>query len=404
MRVFIISPANCATGGTELVHQFARSLIDCGVEAYMLYPDSDGISCPVPEVYWKYNVPYVSKYVDSSDSVLVLAETSFHHIHLCQRGVIMAWWLSVDNYILGYKDWGEGPDIFNFKARTNVLHFVQSYYAKDFLEKSIGISEVYFLGDYISDEIVGGAALCREKYQRKNICLFNPKKGYDRLEPVIRACRKDIQWVPLTGYKPLEMALVMCQAKLYVDFGNHPGKDRIPREAAVCGCCVLTNREGSAAFQEDVGIPEQYKLDTVEDAEAVLETIYDLIDHYEERVPMYSDYVLAVEKEKEEFIQQVHAAIVLLEEYTREYEHVRICQDNLPEHDGILNSFGSAADQIQQLASKARAACQEGREGVIHQLLTMDYVIQVMRESIYTELDVLSHLDEFTTEKEDARK
>lgn len=52
-------------------------------------------------------------------------------------------------------------------------------------------------------------------------------------------------------------------AKVYVDFGAHPGKDRIPREAASCGCCVITNKKGSAAFWEDVPVLEAYKFSNV---------------------------------------------------------------------------------------------------------------------------------------------
>lgn len=33
------------------------------------------------------------------------------------------------------------------------------------------------------------------------------------------------------------MILTMRKAKVYIDFGFHPGKDRIPREAVMCGAC-----------------------------------------------------------------------------------------------------------------------------------------------------------------------
>ena len=394
MRVFIISPVNCATGGPELLHQFARCLIDCGVEAYMLYPDSDGVSCPVPEVYWKYDVPYVSQYVDRKDSVLVLAESRIHHIGLCQKGTVMVWWLSVNNYILRYEKHitRENLDIFNLKARTNVLHFVQSYYAKDFLEKHMGIAGTYYLKDYINDEIIGFASLCRERYQRKNICLFNPKKGYEKLEPVLKACREDIQWVPLTGYTPLEMANIMCQAKVYVDFGSHPGKDRIPREAAVCGCCILTNQEGSAAYQEDVGIPESYKVRTTEDVELVLAKIYDLVDHYEERIGDYKNYRCTIEGEKAEFMEEVQAAMAVLQERIGEGGKGDISLDDVVDHEKILDSLDSAVSQIRQLISEAKTALPAGG-GVSSKLLSVDYVLQIVRESVYIELSALSDME-----------
>ena len=39
-----------------------------------------------------------------------------------------------------------------------------------------------------------------------------------------------------------------------MDFGFHPGQDRLPREAALLKNCIITNREGSAAFYKDVPI------------------------------------------------------------------------------------------------------------------------------------------------------
>jgi hypothetical protein len=51
-------------------------------------------------------------------------------------------------------------------------------------------------------------------------------------------------------------------AKLYIDFGHHPGRDRMPREAAMHGCCLITGRLGSAGNAIDLPIPNQYKLDS----------------------------------------------------------------------------------------------------------------------------------------------
>lgn len=141
-------------------------------------------------------------------------------------------WCKVCDQICG-KMTEDDMDPFKLAGRTNAVHFVQSYYAKDFVENGLGIAKTYFLKDYINDDIVKVAQLYGGESLRKDVCVYNPKKGYATLKPVIDACRSDIEWVALQGLKPDEMAKVMCQAKVYVDFGNHPGKDRIPREAAV---------------------------------------------------------------------------------------------------------------------------------------------------------------------------
>ena len=62
---------------------------------------------------------------------------------------------------------------------------------------------------------------------------------------------------------PEQVQAMLKKAKVYIDFGGHPGMDRIPREAALAGCIVVTNREGSAAFRQDVPIPSQYKIQRI---------------------------------------------------------------------------------------------------------------------------------------------
>jgi len=60
--------------------------------------------------------------------------------------------------------------------------------------------------------------------------------------------------------KRIEIIGNLKKAKLYIDFGFHTGKDRIPREAVMSGTSIITGYKGSAAFFEDVSIYRQYKL------------------------------------------------------------------------------------------------------------------------------------------------
>lgn len=337
MRVYIISPAHYASGGTELLCQFSKSLSDSGIENYMVYVNADGVHSPVPEVFQKYHVRCAGSYVDASDAVMVVPETYVHMVQEieCIKGTVMVWWLSVDNYFVAYDSiLKEGNlDVWHLNEMKNVVHFVQSRYAGEFLRRQLGIEESYLLMDYINDEIMERAARYQDlNYERQNICLFNPSKGYENVRPVIEACRGDIRWMPLWGYTPQEMADLMCVSKVYIDFGNHPGKDRIPREAAACGCCVVTNRIGSAAFQEDVDIPEYYKIADMGNIEEVLEVIYELVDHFEDRQKDFACYRERIAQEKAEFQRDIQHCIAILEKRVerqrscnREPQVCRIC-------------------------------------------------------------------------------
>lgn len=392
MRVYLVSPANHATGGTELLHQFSKCLTDNGIENYMIYPDTNGILCPTPPTFKKYGVKYVSQYVDAPDSILVLAETQIHLVNDCQKGTAMIWWLSVDNYLDAYQVQitESNFDIFGLKERQNLVHFVQSYYARDFVNSYINTENCYFLMDYINDDIVNWALAHKDSYERQNICLYNPKKGYEALEPVIAACRKDIIWLPLIRMTPTEMADTMCKGKLYVDFGAHPGKDRIPREAATCGCCVLTNRKGSAAYDNDVNIPEQYKIEDPTNINSVLEKIYDLVDNYDDRIKEYAPYREKILKEKDDFMNDMHTALIILQRIAMSKTPVASPSELTP-YIKTLSSIGSAGNMINELAQTAQTACFTGDSSqLMNDLLTIDYILQIIRETVYAKLNDLS--------------
>lgn len=311
MKIYIACPAAAISGGAELLHQFSQELTKRNIENYMVYyGDADGT--PTPERYRKYGIKTAEQYVDEADSVFVLPEVGVHEARRCKKGKAAIWWLSVNNYIMCYRNrFSTTFDIFNVAGQENAFQFVQSYYAKEFLEKYFKITNTCFLSDYINDEIIERSR--QNQRPRENICLYNPAKGLANVEPLIRNSRDDITWLPLQGYSPAEMADLMCRAKLYVDFGGHPGRDRIPREAAVCGCCVITNREGSAGNDIDIPIPGKYKLADTSNIQHVLDCVYDAIDNYDERITDFSAYRSHIPGEKEQFGQEVDQFLEIME-------------------------------------------------------------------------------------------
>ena len=387
MRFFVMCPASIATGGTELLHQFCSLLTQNGIENYMVYLGGDKLH-PTPERFYKYGVKYVSKYVDAEDSILVLPETQVQLVELCRKGIAMIWWLSVDHYFMSYNIGQERTDIFGLTTRQNVFHYVQSYYAERFLKEEWKIKECYYLQDYINDDIIRMATERQQMYERKNYILFNPKKGYDRIKPLIEASRKDIQWLPLINYTPEEVAALMLQSKVYIDFGYHPGKDRIPREAAISGCCVITNRMGSARYQQDVNIPDEYRVENQEDLQCVLNKIYDLIDNYDDRKCLYEDYRNNIMHEKiqfeidlQEMIKRMKKAVI----------HNQKNEDTLDisEYLGVIGTMYNASVQLQNCISKINKGDQSNKNNMLKELLEIDSTVNVMKEVIYSIVDTI---------------
>lgn len=280
-KVYALAPAGVATGGVELVHQLVDELIGLGQEAYVVYVEGDGVAkgVTVPESYRKYRLSTAETIEDSADNMLVLPEIYFDFIYRYTSIRIGCWWMSVDNhyYSACLKDmlrfhprWRDKASklywylkgkirfrnsLDDLKRQSGrIVHFYQSIYAQNHLYRN-GFETVLPLSDYVHPDLFasGGGA-------KEDIILYNPKKGKKYVERLMELL-PDRSFIPLQGMTREELNRVFDRAKLYVDFGAFPGKDRIPREAVLHGCCLITGKFGASAFYEDVPIPGAYKFD-----------------------------------------------------------------------------------------------------------------------------------------------
>jgi hypothetical protein len=84
---------------------------------------------------------------------------------------------------------------------------------------------------------------------------------------------------------------------VYIDFGHHPGRDRIPRESAILGNCVITNWGGAAGFFNDIPVSNQFKSSI---AEAIGVAIRNCFENYESVINEYSLYRSSIRNQKEQ--------------------------------------------------------------------------------------------------------
>ena len=271
-RVLVVCPGNALTAGPEALHQLVDELVGLGVNASIVYHPFDR-RFSVPEPYRKYRAP-VGEYVDAPGDMILFPEifpTSALRVRHAQAAI---WWMSVNNYtcvryenrlrdnirylrnlLKGRRPWR------GISALKGLKHFAQSHYAETFLADhgiaSSPLSDpipVYLDPEYLS------ALEPKRDGERQNVILYNPTKGAKVTARLMQAY-PDWSFQPLRGLDRSALAEKFLGAKLYIDFGHHPGKDRLPREAALHGCCVITSRHGSAADPIDVPIPDRYKLD-----------------------------------------------------------------------------------------------------------------------------------------------
>lgn len=309
-KVFVFCPGAVVTGGPELLHQLVHVLSGYGIDAKITYyPLCENFS--VPENYAHYGVSQ-GRPENTPDELIVLPETATGMSKEYLAANIAIWWLSVDNFFSRAGDnkltdlirdtiallRGRRLPIFKMK---NFLHFSQSEYASLFLSQH-GLNSVK-LTDYLGKQHL---AQYKEPTPREDIVLFNPKKG-KKITSSIISLNKDIKFVPLIGMAPDEVRSILSKAKVYIDFGNHPGKDRFPREAAMAGCCVITGMRGSAANSVDLPIPNKYKISESDPLffGKVRSCIDNIFIDYEGCVKDFSEYRVGICDEPRLFSEQV---------------------------------------------------------------------------------------------------
>ena len=113
-------------------------------------------------------------------------------------------------------------------------------------------------------------------------------------------------WIALENLTPVEMQNLMEKSKIYVDFGNHPGKDRIPREASINGCVVITNKKGSAKNYSDVSIDNLYKFqDPIKEKEDFKKLVKNIYADFDSHFVNFNSYRIKIRQEGNLFEKEV---------------------------------------------------------------------------------------------------
>lgn len=337
-KIYVLCPENYVTGGTELLHQLVHTLLSYNIRAYIVYfniSSHEIVDAAVPAEFSNYSINTTNFIDDNTNNVLVISETIVQKLVEFKRLQIILWWLSVNAFYSTSKNFLSLKDYLAWKPRaafstaylrfskllkksTNpfnksisisdiasypILNCYQSEYAHHFLLNK-NFKQILPLTDFINADFLQS---CRgvEKIKKRNVILYNPKKGAKFTKKLITAS-PHLTWVPLINMSRSEVVEKLQTSKLYVDFGEHPGKDRIPREAVLSGCCLLTGLDGSANFFEDVSIENYYKIDKVKNSlGSIIKTIEEILENYDAHFSNFAFYKTRIIKERQQFEEQV---------------------------------------------------------------------------------------------------
>jgi hypothetical protein len=308
--IYVTCPPLFATGGTELLHQLCYKLNKLGFKSLMYYR-GEFTEDPVSDRFKKYNVDYVWEVPDKQENIVILPEVAPRMVYDFKNITKVIWWLSVDNYFDGttytkrkIKKYLFGKKFFDIKnPDPNVYHFVQSEYARQFLMEH-GITKIFFLSDYLNKSFLENEYSYTSN-NRENRVLYNPKKGFEFVKQIMESA-SDISFVALENMTPDEIIHLTQTSKVYIDFGNHPGKDRFPREAAIGGCCIITGKKGSAKYYEDVPINNEYKFENdTQEIPLIINKIQECFKNYDSKISDFENYRKFILSEEGKFEQDI---------------------------------------------------------------------------------------------------
>ena len=279
-KVYINIPAQAIAGGVESLFQLADAINNNGGESIVLWdiPYSD----PIPTKYKHYNIQHSTEVEDIPDNWVIYPEVWTEKLGTYTNMKKAIWWLSVDNNHGKFQEF----------SNSNITHFYQSFYALDFLQKN-GVEKYLPLFDYIHAKYTDSTY---DISQKENIVCYNPVKGL-AITNQIKSLNPDITFVPIVGMEESQIIDLLKISKIYIDFGHHPGRDRIPRESAILGNCVITNSSGAAGFYNDIPVGKQYKTSNIEEIGV---SIRNCFENFESVIDEYSLYRSSIKNQKEQ--------------------------------------------------------------------------------------------------------
>ena len=341
-KIYILAPANTFTGGPECLHQLAFYISKIFKVQTLLYYLPDNLKSPVHRNFKHYKISYTNFIEDQKDNILIMPE----HIMFLEFGLKYSnirkiiWWLSIDNY-LGYKFNNQNSKlirsifkipfkfikifnkitnyyfgIFTYQDYLKIIykfsnlsqykeikqassHFMQSYYAYDYLKNKI--KNLYLLYDFQNKNILQNSK--KNVKKKKNIICYSHKSN-DFINLLKKNSNTD--FIKLKGFTPQQLIKIFNKTKIYIDFGYHPGKDKMPREAVLHNNCIITNYKGSAKNKYDIPISKKFKFEQkYNDIKKINSLINILFKDYSVNIKKFTMYKKKVLNEEKVFKKQL---------------------------------------------------------------------------------------------------
>lgn len=283
MKIIVVASSKFSSGGTESLHQLVSKINELEGNAYLFFWDNP--QKKIEKKFSYYKVFTMDHLEDDAENIVIIPETLTFLRKKIKKARIVIWWLSLDFYIKTRPFAGSlyrckqnkimyvafpilflyllmkgstNFSVYRFKNENQIYqHLYNCEYVASYLKtKGVCEEKLYYLCGPINKDFFKNV----KTSPKKDIVIYNPAKGMKYTKRVVdKLMKKNIMCIPLTNMSRDEVIDNMNCAKIYIDFGFFPGPERVPREAVICRCNLVTAWEGSATNAVDIPIPNEFK-------------------------------------------------------------------------------------------------------------------------------------------------
>lgn len=315
-KIIIFCPPRKVTGGPEALHQLSNKLYELNFDnVFMRYiPKRRNAKSVNYNIYKTKEITIVE---DHPDNILIIPESMTFLVKKYPKSQKIIWWLSVDFYriLMDYRIkkqsfltklfYKQTDKEYHFELFPNVYHWAQSYRSSVYLKNNnIPQDQIDFVCDYINPIFLSKNDNKSKDLENKTV-LYNPKKGKNEISELIKNS-PELTWIPIQNMNASQIKELMSRSLLYVDFGENPGRDKMLRESVSQDCCIVSGKNGSSAYYEDLMIHEQYKFSfSNENIPVIISKIKEILYNYNLHISNFLTYKSMVLNEESTFAEKL---------------------------------------------------------------------------------------------------
>ncbi len=321
-KIYVLCPGNNRSSTADNCHELCTQLIKRGFKVFMVYlPANENFNPynPVDEIYKKYNIPFDDGVEDNEKNILIVPEIAANFLYVTKKTRRILWWLNVNNFLrdIAVRTVNHFENILNSpmprffsfnRYDSDIEHWAQSEYARQFLKvNGVPDEKIFTVTDYLDN--IFFEVLPLKNSAKKNLIAYRKIQGSDFTD-IVKELASGVDWQPVENLTPAVVQKLFLDAKIYVDFGEHPAKEKLVREAAVSNCVVITSKHGAAANDLDINIPAEFKFDeTIKDAVKAGDKIQDALKNFEVELSKQNNFREKILREKYFFVEQIKSAL-----------------------------------------------------------------------------------------------